>query len=232
MAMRTRRCAWRVPEPASDRLGDGRSAEPTGRDLKAGTGIRSIARPMSATRKRSGQPFAVTFTESAALAGAAVGLLIVASNGHHHHVAAQPCPSARAAGTCIAQAATNALMPYLIGGIAGLVIGGALAVLLVLAWRAIPSLAVGRGAAAISPAGALAATSSTAAQPAKPRREPIPERLRHDVWRRDRGMCVDCGSRERLEFDHIIPVSRGGSNTARNLELRCESCNRRKGSRI
>jgi 5-methylcytosine-specific restriction endonuclease McrA len=43
---------------------------------------------------------------------------------------------------------------------------------------------------------------------------------------------VDCGSRERLEYDHIIPVSKGGSNTARNIELRCESCNRRKGAKV
>jgi 5-methylcytosine-specific restriction endonuclease McrA len=43
---------------------------------------------------------------------------------------------------------------------------------------------------------------------------------------------VDCGSRERLEYDHIIPVSRGGSNTVRNIELRCERCNRSKGARI
>jgi HNH endonuclease len=50
-------------------------------------------------------------------------------------------------------------------------------------------------------------------------RPPIPERVRHEMWRRDEGRCVDCGGRERLEFDHIIPLSRGGSNTARNLEL-------------
>ena len=64
------------------------------------------------------------------------------------------------------------------------------------------------------------------------RRQAVPQRVRHEVWRRDRGSCVDCGSRARLEFDHIIPVSRGGSNTARNIELRCERCNRRKGARI
>jgi HNH endonuclease len=63
-------------------------------------------------------------------------------------------------------------------------------------------------------------------------RRTIPERVRHEVWRRDQGRCVDCGGRERLEFDHIIPVSRGGSDTARNLELRCESCNRRKAASI
>jgi 5-methylcytosine-specific restriction endonuclease McrA len=43
---------------------------------------------------------------------------------------------------------------------------------------------------------------------------------------------VECGSRERLEFDHIIPVSEGGFNTARNIELRCETCNRRKAAKI
>jgi 5-methylcytosine-specific restriction endonuclease McrA len=56
--------------------------------------------------------------------------------------------------------------------------------------------------------------------------------VRNEVWRRDQARCVDCGSRERLEYDHIIAVSRGGSNTARNIELRCETCNRKKGAGI
>lgn len=56
--------------------------------------------------------------------------------------------------------------------------------------------------------------------------------VRREVWRRDEGRCVDCGSRENLEFDHIIPFSRGGSNTARNIELRCERCNRAKAAAI
>ena len=64
------------------------------------------------------------------------------------------------------------------------------------------------------------------------RREPIPERVRNEVWRRDGGQCVDCGSREKLEYDHIVAISNGGSNTARNLELRCESCNRKKAAKI
>ena len=63
-------------------------------------------------------------------------------------------------------------------------------------------------------------------------REPIPAHVRREVWRRDQGKCVKCGSRERLEFDHIIPVSQGGSNTARNIELLCEKCNRAKGAKI
>ena len=67
---------------------------------------------------------------------------------------------------------------------------------------------------------------------ASERRPSIPETVRHEVWRRDGGRCVDCGSRENLHFDHIVPWSRGGSNTARNLELRCETCNLRKGAKV
>ena len=60
----------------------------------------------------------------------------------------------------------------------------------------------------------------------------IAEDVRIFVWRRDGGKCVKCGSREKLEYDHIIPVSKGGSNTARNVELLCEKCNREKSNSI
>ena len=64
------------------------------------------------------------------------------------------------------------------------------------------------------------------------RRAPIPKAVQRDVWRRDEARCSGCGSKERLEFDHIIPLSKGGSNTARNIQLLCETCNRSKGNRI
>jgi hypothetical protein len=63
-------------------------------------------------------------------------------------------------------------------------------------------------------------------------REPIPEAVRGAVWRRDRGRCVRCGSNQNLQFDHIIPVSKGGATTERNLQLLCERCNRKKGTTI
>jgi hypothetical protein len=60
----------------------------------------------------------------------------------------------------------------------------------------------------------------------------IPDSVRLFVWQRDNGQCVRCASRERLEFDHIIPVAAGGSSTERNVQLLCEACNRSKGSTI
>jgi Holliday junction DNA helicase RuvB len=69
-------------------------------------------------------------------------------------------------------------------------------------------------------------------QEASENRDAIPSEVRRAVWRRDGGKCVKCGNRERLEFDHIIPVTKGGSNTARNIELLCEICNRAKSALI
>jgi 5-methylcytosine-specific restriction endonuclease McrA len=65
-----------------------------------------------------------------------------------------------------------------------------------------------------------------------PARAPIPDEVKVFVWNRDGGRCVKCGSNQRLEFDHVIPVALGGANTARNLQLLCETCNRTKGAAI
>lgn len=64
------------------------------------------------------------------------------------------------------------------------------------------------------------------------RRERIPDSVRLLVWQRDQGKCSKCGRAEKLEFDHIIPVAKGGSNTDRNIQLLCEQCNRAKGTSI
>lgn len=63
----------------------------------------------------------------------------------------------------------------------------------------------------------------------KARRQSIPQDVKLLVWQRDGGRCAECGSQDNLEYDHIIPLALGGSNTDRNLQLLCESCNRRKG---
>ncbi|MBT6979756.1 MAG: HNH endonuclease [Flavobacteriales bacterium] len=72
----------------------------------------------------------------------------------------------------------------------------------------------------------------------------ISSELKDKIWRRDQGMCqanwrIDssldknlgdiCGSNENIEFDHIVPFSRGGKTTYRNLQLLCRRHNRMKG---
>jgi HNH endonuclease len=50
----------------------------------------------------------------------------------------------------------------------------------------------------------------------------IPTPVKLEVWRRDGGRCVRCGSTTNLHFDHIIPFSRGGSSlVAENIQLLC-----------
>jgi hypothetical protein len=56
----------------------------------------------------------------------------------------------------------------------------------------------------------------------------IPKLVREAVWARGGGKCAACPSTENIEFDHVIPVSQGGTSTADNLQLLCRPCNRKK----
>lgn len=60
----------------------------------------------------------------------------------------------------------------------------------------------------------------------------IPKAVRIAVWKRDRGRCVQCGSRDRIEFDHVVPTSKGGTSDEQNVQLLCRSCNRRKHNKM
>lgn len=60
----------------------------------------------------------------------------------------------------------------------------------------------------------------------------IPRWIRKIVWKRDEGICVECESNENLEFDHIIPFSKGGANSVSNIQILCRKCNRKKYNKI
>jgi hypothetical protein len=61
----------------------------------------------------------------------------------------------------------------------------------------------------------------------------IPTAVKLEVWRRDGGRCVKCGSADNLHFDHMIPYSRGGSSlTAANVQLLCARHNLAKRDQI
>lgn len=61
---------------------------------------------------------------------------------------------------------------------------------------------------------------------------PIPADIRWAVWKRDDFTCKECGTREHLSVDHIIPESKGGTLDMDNLQTLCKLCNSRKGARV
>jgi len=60
----------------------------------------------------------------------------------------------------------------------------------------------------------------------------IPRDVRQRVWQTYGGRCVECSADDYLEYDHIIPVARGGSNSETNVQLLCRRCNSKKSDAI
>lgn len=60
----------------------------------------------------------------------------------------------------------------------------------------------------------------------------IPDHVKQEVWARDGGRCVRCGAQDYLEYDHVIPFSRGGANTVANVQILCRRCNNLKSDRV
>jgi hypothetical protein len=53
-------------------------------------------------------------------------------------------------------------------------------------------------------------------------------------WEREQELpkeCVFCGAEKELSTDHLIPISRGGHDSADNLVLACKSCNASRGDK-
>jgi 5-methylcytosine-specific restriction endonuclease McrA len=60
----------------------------------------------------------------------------------------------------------------------------------------------------------------------------FPKKQKNRIMSRDGRKCKICGCYEDLTIDHIVPVSKGGSNRDNNLMTLCLTCNQRKGSDI
>lgn len=61
----------------------------------------------------------------------------------------------------------------------------------------------------------------------------IPTMVKQAVYKRDRGACVLCGSKDLLHYDHDLPYSKGGSSaTVANVRLLCARHNLAKSDRI
>jgi hypothetical protein len=76
------------------------------------------------------------------------------------------------------------------------------------------------------------AVMTTESLPRQPRREVIPREVKLAVFERDGGRCVECGSNFEIQYDHVIPVTRGGANTVANLQILCATCNQQKGASL
>ncbi len=61
----------------------------------------------------------------------------------------------------------------------------------------------------------------------------IPSQIKLEVWKRDRGKCVKCGSNDNLHYDHILPFSKGGSSlSSKNIQILCARHNLEKKDKI
>ena len=55
---------------------------------------------------------------------------------------------------------------------------------------------------------------------------------RFNLFLRDQFSCQYCGAGGELTFDHVIPKSKGGRTTWKNVVAACTTCNLKKGARL
>lgn len=84
----------------------------------------------------------------------------------------------------------------------------------------------------------LAATSKPRPQTGPANGRHVPAAVKRTVWERDGGRCTfvgehrkRCESRTLLEFDHALPIARGGRSETGNLRLRCRAHNQHEAER-
>jgi hypothetical protein len=81
----------------------------------------------------------------------------------------------------------------------------------------------------------FAAEAMTETSTERRRGRHIPFSIKMRVVRRDNHTCQHCGKHLRddeVEFDHKIPISRGGSSEESNIRLTCFDCNRDKTDKV
>jgi 5-methylcytosine-specific restriction endonuclease McrA len=85
----------------------------------------------------------------------------------------------------------------------------------------------------------FAATSHPRPRRGSPKGRTIPAEVKRAVHQRDGGQCTfasesgrRCEERGYMEYDHVIPVARGGRSTAANLRLRCRAHNQHAADRV
>lgn len=61
----------------------------------------------------------------------------------------------------------------------------------------------------------------------------IPGKVKLAVFKRDNGRCVQCGKKDNLHFDHILPYSKGGTSLKEeNIQLLCARHNLQKSAKL
>lgn len=53
-----------------------------------------------------------------------------------------------------------------------------------------------------------------------------------EILKKNNFQCIMCGTKANLSIDHIIPLSKNGTNYVWNLQPLCRSCNSRKNNKL